>query len=228
MSKRNKKTVGIIGAGRFGKTLAETLYAQNIDVIIIDKDENAIKTLSQYNIHAVQGDGTNQAALKEAGFESCDIAVVSISESLESSILATLNCKQLGIYKVISKAESELQETVLYRIGADEVVFPDKERAYRLGRDLSGIRGAIESLQIANGYSVTEIMVPRKLVGKTIIEANIRQTYNVNVIAIKRMLDRTNHNNELIIATGAEVLNEDDSLIVFGSDQLIAKMSDDA
>jgi trk system potassium uptake protein TrkA len=142
--------------------------------------------------------------------------------------LATLNCKQLGIYKVISKAETELQETVLYRIGADEVVFPDKERAYRLGRDLSGIRGAIESLQIANGYSVTEIMVPRKLVGKTIIEANIRQTYNVNVIAIKRMLDRTNHNNELIIATGAEVLNEDDSLIVFGSDQLIAEMSDDA
>ncbi|MBO7222536.1 MAG: TrkA family potassium uptake protein [Kiritimatiellae bacterium] len=228
MAKRNKKTVGIIGAGRFGRTLAETLIAQNIDVIVIDTDENAIKTLAQYNIHAVQGDGTNHEALKEAGFESCDIAVVSISESLENSILATLNCKQLGIYKVISKAETELQETVLYRIGADEVVFPDKERAYRLGRDLSGIRGAIESLRIAKDYSVNEIKVPHKLIGKTIIEANIRQTYNVNVIAIKRMLNNTNYDTELIIATGAEVLREDDSLIVFGSDKLIAEMSDDA
>lgn len=221
------KKVGIIGAGRFGKTLAETLYAQNIDIIVIDKDENMVKHFAQYDIHAVQGDGTTLDALKEAGFADCDIAIVSISESLEQSVLATLNCKELGIKKVISKAESDLQETVLYRIGANNVVFPDKERAYRLAKELAGNNGAIETLQITKGYSVAEIRVPHSIINKTLIEANVRQTYNVNVIAINRQLDNTHRDTKLIVATGAEVLMEDDTLVVFGADENIRKMTEE-
>ena len=125
------KKIGIIGGGRFGMTLAQSLAARDVDVILVDNDWDLVQSLSDSSIRAIRGDGTNPETLKEAGFASCSLAVVAIASSLECSTLATINCKDLGIRTVVAKASSDLHGRVLEKIGADIVVYPDRDRAYR-------------------------------------------------------------------------------------------------
>ena len=163
-----KIKVGIIGGGRFGLTLAESLSANDVDVTLVDRNWHVVQSLAESSIRAVQGDATNPAVLRDAGFADCDIAIVAIGSSLEASTLATINCKDLKIPRVVSKASSAIHGRVLARIGADNVVYPDRDRAFRLAESILH-RNPIDLFEIADGYSVAEISVPSSLVGKTII-----------------------------------------------------------
>ena len=132
-----KKTkVGIVGGGRFGMTLAQSLASNGVDVTLVDADWNVVQSLADSPIRALQGDATNPAVLRDADFGSCDIAVVAIGSALEASTLATINCKDLKIPRVVAKAGSALHGRVLSRVGADNVVYPDRDRAYRLAESI--------------------------------------------------------------------------------------------
>ena len=203
-------------------TLAEHLSANNVDVVLLDKDWDVIQSLSTSAIRAVHGDGTSPEKLREAGFADCEVAVVAISSSLESSTLATINCKDLKIRRVIAKAASDLHGRVLERIGADLVVYPDRDRAFRLSKALIS-RSAMDLFEIADGYSVAEILVPRALVGKTLIEGNVRQTFGITVLAIRRPTDGDGP-RKTIITNGTERLQENDQLVVFGADISLNEM----
>ena len=219
-----KKKIGIVGGGRFGMTLAQSLAAKGVDVILVDSDWHVVQSLADTTIRAVHGDGSQPDVLREAGFADCDMAVVAISSSLECSTLATINCKDLGVRRVIAKASSDLQGRVLSKIGADIVVYPDRDRAFRLAKHIIA-NAPIDLFEIAEGYSVGEISVPKSLVGKTLIEGNVRQVYGVTVLAIRRATGDGKGPRETIITQGVERLQDGDILVVFGPDENLEKLS---
>ena len=220
-----KQRIGIIGGGRFGLTLAEALVSNGADVTLLDNDWSVIQGLAESQIRAIQGDATVPGVLRDAGFESVDIAVVAIGSSLEDSTLATIHCKDLKIPRVISKASSTIHGRVLSRIGADNVVYPDRDRAWRLAESILH-RRTIDLFEIADGYSIAEITLPPQLAGKTLIEGNVRQTLGLTVLAIRRQPEAPSRPRETIVATGNETLNADDRLVVFGPDKSLSELSD--
>lgn len=220
-----KQRIGIIGGGRFGLTLAEALVSNGADVTLLDNDWSVIQGLAESQIRAIQGDATVPGVLRDAGFESVDIAVVAIGSSLEDSTLATIHCKDLKIPRVISKASSTIHGRVLSRIGADNVVYPDRDRAWRLAESILH-RRTIDLFEIADGYSIAEITLPPQLAGKTLIEGNVRQTLGLTVLAIRRQPEDPSRPRETIVATGNETLNADDRLVVFGPDKSLSVLSD--
>ena len=219
------KKVGIVGGGRFGLTLAEALAANGIDVTLVDRDWNIVQGFADSPIRAIQGDATNPGVLRDAGFAECDIAVVAIGSAMEASTLATINCKDLKVPRVVAKASSAVHGRILSRIGADNVVYPDRDRAYRLAESILH-RNPIDFYAIADGYSVAEVAVPPALAGKSLAEGNVRQAYGITVLSVRRVSGDESRPRETIIPTGAEVLRADDRLVVFGSDKDLAPLAD--
>ena len=219
------KKVGIVGGGRFGLTLAEALAANGIDVTLVDRDWNIVQGFADSPIRAIQGDATNPGVLRDAGFAECDIAVVAIGSAMEASTLATINCKDLKVPRVVAKASSAVHGRILSRIGADNVVYPDRDRAYRLAESILH-RNPIDFYAIADGYSVAEVAVPPALAGKSLAEGNVRQAYGITVLSVRRVSGDESRPRETIIPTGSEVLQADDRLVVFGSDKDLAPLAD--
>ena len=221
-----KKTkVGIVGGGRFGMTLAQSLASNGVDVTLVDADWNVVQSLADSPIRALQGDATNPVVLRDADFGPCDIAVVAIGSALEASTLATINCKDLKIPRVVAKAASAVHGRILARIGADNVVYPDRDRAYRLAESILH-RNPIDVFSIADGYSVAEVAVPPSLAGKSLAEGNVRQAFGITVLSVRRVTGDESRPRETIIPTGSEVLQADDRLVVFGSDKDLAPLAD--
>lgn len=219
------KRIGIIGAGSFGQALVESLAQKGVEVLLIDQGLDRVETFADYITKAVQGDATNLKTLKEAGFDECDIVVVTIGENLQASILATINCKELGVKTIISKAISDTHGKILKRVGADLVVFPNRDRAQRLAKSLVNARDYhMESIEVADGLSIVEIPPPPGLVGKTIREAAVRQSYHITILAIRRVQADPHLPRVVILVTGAETVHADDFLIVFGEDIHLAEL----
>lgn len=220
------KRIGIIGAGRFGQALAECLAEKGVEILLIDENREIVQELSEYVTKAVQGDAANTRALQEAGFDGCDVVVVAIGHNMEGSIMATVNCKELGVGTVVAKAVSDMHGKVLKRVGADIVVYPNRDRAQRLARSLLS-RNPIDLFEIADGVSVSEIAPPDALIGKTLIEAGVRREYGVTVLAIRRMAEDPRLPRKVIIVTGEEVVEREDRLLVFGPDKRIDELAHD-
>lgn len=220
------KRIGIIGSGRFGQALIESLVEKGAEVLLIDESHERIQDYADYVTKAVQGDATSARTLKEAGFDACDVVVICIGNNMEGSIMATVNCKDLGVPTVVAKAVSDLHGKVLKRVGADIVVYPDRDRAQRLARSLLS-RSPIDLFEITDGVSVAEVVPPDDLVGKTLIEGCVRQNFGVTVLAIRRQAEDPRLPRKVIITTGDEKILKDDRLLVFGPDIRIDAISHD-
>ena len=140
--------VAIIGASRFGMALAESLSESGIEVLLIERNSSLVQAARDVVSSAVQGDATNARALEDAGLKECDAAVVAIGANVEASLLATANCKELNVGTVIAKATSELHGKILEKLGADQVIFPDRESARRLARSITASESAANDKQI--------------------------------------------------------------------------------
>lgn len=219
------KRVGIIGAGRFGTALAESLAQKGTEVILMDRDETVIRRMLSVVTTAVQGDASDRNALAQAGFQECDTAVVATGSSLEGSVFATINLKDLGVQYVVAKADSEMHGKVLERLGADLVVYPEKERAQRLARSLLA-RSALDLFEISDGASVVEMKAPSQFVGKTLAEAGIRKSYGVIVLAIKRAPGPDGKSETLINPAADDVIQKDDTLAIFGPNLVLESISE--
>jgi len=218
-----KKRIGIIGAGRFGMSLAESMMNAGAEVILMDRNRPAIQSASEFAT-AVQGDATQPHVLVEAGFEECDVVVVAIGSNIEASMMATANCKELGVKTVISKASSELHGKILRRIGADSVVYPDRDSAHRLARAISN-HDAIDFLEVSEGYSIAEIDVPEDMRGQTLAEANFRKETGLTVLCIRRANEDPKKQRSVIIPQASEQMLADDRLIVFGETKKLDEIS---
>ncbi len=217
------KRIGIIGAGRFGMALAESLANAGTEVILIDRARPAMQTASEFAT-ALQGDATQPQVLEEAGFGECDVVVVAIGSNIEASMMATANCKELGVPNVVAKATSELHGKILRRIGADSVVYPDRDSAHRLARSIAN-HAAVDFLEVSDGFSIAEIGVPDSVRGKTLAEADLRKTTGVTVLCVRRAASEPDRPRKVLVPQANDVLQPDDKLIVFGETRQIDRLS---
>lgn len=218
------KRIGIIGAGRFGMSLAESLANANVDVVLIDRNRPAMQNASEFAT-SLQGDATQPHVLEEAGFGECDVVVVAIGSNIEASIMATTNCKELGIPRVVAKAASELHGKILRRIGADTVIYPDRDSAHRLARTIAN-HDAIDFLEVSEGCSIAEIDVPEEMADSTLAEANFRNKTGLTVLCIRRVDPaRPDAQRQIVIPSASETMKRDDRLIVFGETRKIDSLS---
>ena len=213
----HKSTIefGIIGLGRFGYAVAETLLKAGKDVLVIDRDENIIKKIRSLTENAFIVDQLNKESLEETGIQNCHTVVVCIGEKIEVSILTTLNVINMGVPKVIAKAISYEQGCVLEKIGA-EVVYPERDMGIRLGNKLL-YSNLLDFIQLRDDITISELKVTDKISGQTISELNIRRKFNLNIIAIER------DSITVVEITPDCILNENDFVVVIGNKANIEK-----
>ena len=211
------KRIGIIGAGRFGLSLAEALSDTGTEVLLIDRNSTLVQNAMKKVTWSVQCDATNANALEAAGIAECDMVVVAIGSNIEASMLVTANCKEIGVQTVISKAISEIHGKILDKLGADHIVYPDQDSARRLARNITD-HNAYDLLEISKGLSLAEIDVPQACVGKTLAEADIRKKNGVRVLCIRRPDPKSEKKPlQILIPNPNDKFEENDKLIVFGT-----------
>lgn len=218
------KRIGIVGAGRFGQALINSLSEKGAETLLIDHSPELVQEFADLVSRAIQGDASNLRTLKEAGFAECDVAVICIGDNMEGSIMATVNCKDLGIPTVIAKAVSELHGKVLNRVGADVVIYPNRDRAQRLAHSLMS-RSPIDLLEVIDGVSLAEVLPPAGLIGKTLAEASVRQQYGVTVLALRRQADDPRLPRQTLTAIDQEKIEKNDRLLIFGPDARLDEFS---
>jgi trk system potassium uptake protein TrkA len=172
------KQFAVIGMGRFGSSVARTLYEMDYEVMGIDEDEERINENIQYVTHAVAADSTDEMALREIGIRNFDVVVVAIGADIQASILTVLILKELGVKKIVAKAQNERHGQVLYKVGADRVVFPERDMGVRVAHNLISAN-VLDFIELAEDYSVAEVVVSSKMVGKTLRQIDARARYGV-------------------------------------------------
>lgn len=210
----------IIGCGRFGASVAKTLYSLGHDVLAIDSSMEIIQDLSENVTQAVQADATEESTLKSLGIRNYDVAVISIASDIQASIMATIIVKELGVNYVVCKAKNELQAKVLYKIGADRVVFPERDMGVRLAHNLVS-KNILEFIELDPKYSIIEVMAPEKWNGKSLLDLNFRAKYGINVVAIKRGIDVN------ISPASDDIVQYKDILVVIGEIKKLNRLSED-
>lgn len=213
---RNLESFGVIGLGRFGTALAQSLAKAGKEVIVVDCNEDKVRELRQFTEHAFVADHLNKEALEEIGIQNCDTVIVCIGENIDTSILTTLHVVSLGVPHVIAKAISSDQGTVLEKIGAD-VVYPERDMALRLGKRLVS-QNFLDSITLDNEVEIKQIPIPPEMNGISVQELNLRQNYGLNIIAIERG-DVTD-----IEVSPQYRFAEDDIIVVIGKTESIHRL----
>ncbi|MDD5454254.1 MAG: TrkA family potassium uptake protein [Candidatus Ratteibacteria bacterium] len=209
----------VIGLGNFGYYVAVTLFEAGNQVLAIDANSKKIEQIKDKVTQAVVINVKEKEVLSEFVSSDIDAAIVSLGDNIEASILSTLYLKELGVKKIIVKAVNDEHGQILKMIGAMEVIYPEKEEAFRLAKRLIS-PNLIEHIPLAPEYSIMEIAVPDKFVGKSLKELKLRSKYNVEVIAIKDVLQDT-----LVLIPEADVKIKPDSvLMVIGKEEDINKL----
>lgn len=215
------KQFAVLGLGRFGSSLAKTLYELGHDVLAVDRSEDVVQDISDSVTHAIQADATDESTLRSLGLRNFDVAVVTIGSDIQASILVTLIVKELGIKYIVAKAQSELHAKVLYKIGADRVVFPERDMGVRVAHNLVSTN-ILDFIELSSDYSIIEMAALPEWKDKTLVQLNMRGKYGINVIAIRR-------GGEINVSPKAEDRIEDnDVLVVVGDNDGISKLEDRA
>lgn len=177
------KSVAVIGLGRFGESIATELYRSGADVMVIDNNNEKINDIADRVTCAMNVDVCDMEALRDAGLSNMDAVVVAMSDRLEPSIMSVMSAKELGVPLVIAKAKDEMMGSILSRIGADKVVYPEKESGMRLSHKLLS-EHFVDYFDLSDSTSLVELMPKPEWIGKTLRELNLRKEYKVNVVAV--------------------------------------------
>jgi len=226
-----KRFFAVIGLGRFGYSVAETLINKGCEVLAIDRDEEKIQAISDIATFAVQCDATDERALKAVSAQNVDVAVVSIGENIEASILIVQTLKEMGIESIIAKAVAPIQGKILKNLGVNEVIYPERDTAIRLAHRLIS-PNVLEYLELAPGYSIEEVSVSEKFSGLSIGESKIRQQHNLNIIGIKKQVTRMVKGRMMVgesfnfTPSPDEIIEKGDVLVLIGREEDFDRFSD--
>lgn len=212
----NKKTILLIGIGRFGLHIAKKLQELGHEVMAIDVNEEMINQAVPYVTDAQIGNSTNEEFLKSLGINNFDLCIVTISNDFQSSLETTSLLKELGAKKVVSRAERDGQAKFLLRNGADEIVYPEKQLASWMAIKYSADH-ILDYIEIDNEHAIFEVSVPKDWIGKTIGEIDIRKKYGINILGIK---DGKKLN---VNVTPSQILSSELSLLVIGDYKKLMK-----
>lgn len=207
----------VIGLGKFGQSVAKTLYQLGYDVLAVDDDETIVQEISDQVTHAVQMDATDEYSLRTLGIRNFDVAVVSIGTNVQSSIMVTLNLKEAGVKKVIAKGNNEMHAKLLKKIGADRVILPEADMGVRVAHNLVS-SNILDFIELSPDYSIVEISAPSQWQGKNIKDLDARAKYGINIMAIKT------DSNINISPMATDVIGKEDILVVIGSIEDLAKI----
>lgn len=207
-----KKQFAVIGMGRFGSSVARTLSDLGYEVLAIDSSEQRTQEISSIVTHVVQADSTDEEALRSLGLRNFDVVIVAIGQDIQSSILTTIILKEIGVPKVVVKAQNELHGKVVKKIGADKVIYPERDMGQRVAHHLIS-SNILDYIELSETYSIIEVQASRTLVGKNLRQLDIRAKYGCNVMAIK-------NGSHMNIAPSAEdLIKESDVLVIVGKNE---------
>lgn len=205
-----KQQVAVVGLGRFGSAVAIELVRLGHDVLGVDSDINVVQALSAELSHVVQAEATDEETLSRLGISEFDAAVVGITENLEDSILVTLLLKRLGVKRVVVKARNNTHGEILTRVGADRVVYPERDTGLRVAHSWTST-DITDSLDVVEGYSITRVAVPAELVGQSIQRAILDHGLNVTLLLLARGERVT------VYPSPTETLRKDDIVVMAGA-----------
>lgn len=179
------KTYAVFGLGKYGLAVAQELVANGVEVIAVDRDENIINDVVSEIPICKCADVTDSDVIKQLGIANIDIVIIAMASNLEASVLATMLCKEAGVKTVIAKCSNEMHKKILMRVGADKVVFPEKESGARLAKNMLS-SGFIDLIELSEDVSMVELDVKPEWVGKNLLELNLRKKHSLNIVAIRQ------------------------------------------
>lgn len=217
--RKETRQFAVIGLGRFGRAVCETLYNMGYDVLGADVEEKLVAQALTDKIasSAIRLDCTEASALKEAGIFELDTVIVAIGNYLEESIITTLNLKEAGVKYIVAKASSETHGKLLKKVGADLVVYPEYEAGCELAYTLTK-PGILDRFELDPDNSIVEIAIPEEFDGKTLAEMKLRSRYGLNVLAVG------NDDKFIINPPPQFVLTKGLSMVVIGSNKDINRL----
>jgi len=179
-----QNSIAVLGLGTFGSTIAKEFGEQDYEVIAVDKNMDNVNQVEPYVVQAVQGDFTKIELLKEIGVSQCDVAVIGTGSDLESSVLAIMACKKLEIPNIVAKSKYKIHMEIMKEIGAHKIIRPEKEMGMRFARNLMR-NHILDVIELDEDTAIIEFSPPKKWIGKTISQLNIRQKYDLNIIGAR-------------------------------------------
>jgi trk/ktr system potassium uptake protein len=213
------KKFAVIGLGNFGFHAAKALYEDGNEVVAIDLDKGRVHAIDPYSTEAIVLNGTDKEALKAIGFENMDGVIVSTGTKISTSILICLHLQEMGVRKILAKALDEDHAKILKRVGATEIIHPERDMAIRVSRGLSR-PNVLDFVPLAEDYDLVQVGPPREFIGKNLQELNLRAKYNVHIIAIKELVP----DNFVLVPLASFVIKDSDVLIMLGKSEDIKRI----
>lgn len=212
------KSILVIGAGRFGKHLAEKMLELGNDVMIVDKSEEVIESLNTVFTDSFIGDCRNEGVIRSLGVNNFDICFVTVDRDFQASLEITSLLREFGAKYIVSNANRDRQAQFLKKIGADEVIYPERQIAEKTAVKYNA-NNIFDFIRLTDEYSIFEIPVPKSWAGKNIADINVRSRYKLNIIAVK-------NGETLDPLPGAEYkFYESDHIVVIGTEEAVEKLN---
>ena len=213
------KRVVVIGLGIFGFNIAKDLYENGFEVVAIDKNKDIIQKIRDFSTKAVLADGTDREVLESIGIQEDDVVIISFGEDLAAATLITLHLREMKVKSIIVKAPNEDHKHVLEKVGATEVIIPEKEMADKVAKSLIS-PNVLDYLPVSEDYTICEIVPPPSFTGKTIGDLHLRSKYHIEVIAIREILPE----RFTMVPRADFVIKDSDILVVIGKEEDIQKI----
>jgi len=211
-----KRDFAVIGLGRFGGSICRELSLEGMSVLAIDINETKVNEFKNIVTHAVIADATDEATLKDLGVNNIDHVIVGIGDNIQASILTTVMLSDFGIKKITVKAQDDYHERILKKIGAHQVVHPERDMGKRIAHSIIS-NNILDYLELSDEHSIFEVKASQKMIGKTLEQLAIRAKYGCNVVAIKQ-------GDEINVSPGAQLkIAANDILIIIGSDKDLSR-----
>jgi len=213
------KRVIVVGLGIFGFNIAKELYENGLEVIAIDKNKETIQKIKDFSTRAILADATDKELLETIGIQEDDVVIVSFGEDLAASTLLTLHLKEFNVKEIIVKAPNEDHKRILEKVGATEVIIPEKAMAAKVAKSLIS-PNVLDYIPLSQDYTISEIAPPPSFLGKTIGELQLRKKHHIGVIASRDVLTEQIQ----MIPSADFVIKDSDILVVIGKEQDIQKL----
>ena len=213
------KRVIVVGLGIFGFNIAKELYENGLEVIAIDKNKEPIQKIKDFSSRAILADATDKELLETIGIQEDDVVIVSFGEDLAASTLLTLHLKEFNVKEIIVKAPNEDHKRILEKVGATEVIIPEKEMASKVARSLVS-PNVLDYIPLSQDYTISEIAPPSSFLGKTIGDLQLRKKHHIGVIASRDVLT----DQIQMIPSADFVIKDSDILVVIGKEQDIQNL----
>lgn len=209
----------VIGLGIFGFNIAKDLFENGFEVVAIDKDREIVQKIKDYSTRAILADATDKEVIESVGIQEEDVVIISFGEDLAAATLLTLHLREMKVKRIIVKAPDEDHKRVLERVGATEVIIPEKEMAAKIARSLIS-PNILDYIPLSEDYTISELVPPPSFMGKTIGELHLRSRYHIEVIAVREVLpDRIR-----MVPSADFVIKDSDILVVIGREVDIQKI----